>query len=54
MREMAENSKSRPKLDRNVRARLGQQLRAMYDEITYAPLPEQLQALMDELKAAHG
>ena len=41
-----------PALDRAAQGRIGEQLRAMYEALTEAPIPDRLVALLDQLDAS--
>ncbi|MDQ4135002.1 MAG: hypothetical protein M3158_02330 [Pseudomonadota bacterium] len=45
----ADNSHE-PKLDRMTQTRLGDQLRAMYDELVGQPVPDRFKDLLDRLE----
>jgi len=38
-----------PALDRAVQARIGEKLRAMYDELLEQPVPDRFKSLIDQL-----
>ena len=44
-----ENSTTEPTLDRNIQARIGDNLRAMYDELLRQPVPDRFKELIGEL-----
>ena len=39
-----------PKLDRAIQTRIGDQLRAMYDDLTQQPMPDKLKDLLTQLE----
>ena len=41
---------SEPTLDRNTQTRLGDQLRAMYDDLVSQPVPDRFRDLLDRLE----
>ena len=41
---------SEPSLDRNVQARIGDNLRAMYDELLQQPVPDRFKDLLGQLE----
>jgi hypothetical protein len=43
-----------PKLDGNSQRRIGDQLRAMYDELMQQPVPDRLRELLDQLDKNGG
>jgi hypothetical protein len=44
-----------PKLDSNSQRRIGDQLRAMYDELMQQPVPDRFKDLLEQLeKSNHG
>lgn len=43
-----------PKLDGVSRGRIGDQLRAMYDDLMQQPVPERFKDLLDQLEKAQG
>ena len=49
---MAEDSK--PKIDRAMQDKIGQELRAMYEELLRQPLPEKLTAPLRALDKVHS
>jgi len=44
----------RPKLSRDVQARLGQQLRAMYDGVVSQGVPDRFAELIDRINSGNG
>ena len=38
-----------PKLDRAIQSRIGDQLRAMYDDLTQQPIPDRFKDLLGQL-----
>ena len=45
-----ENVPTEPTLDRNVQARIGDNLRAMYDELLRQPVPDRFKDLIGQLE----
>ena len=45
------HTSSKPALDRNVQARIGDNLRAMYDELLQQPVPDRFKDLLGQLEA---
>jgi hypothetical protein len=41
---------SDPKLDRGIQSRIGDQLRAMYDELMHQPVPDRFKDLLSKLE----
>lgn len=39
-----------PKLDRSTQTRIGDQLRAMYDELVHQPVPDRFRDLLSQLE----
>ena len=39
-----------PKIDRNTQGRIGDQLRAMYDDLVHQPVPDKFKDLLDRLE----
>jgi hypothetical protein len=39
-----------PRLDRTSQRRIGEQLRAMYDDLVQQPVPDRFKALLDKLE----
>ena len=50
----SENPADEPGLDRAVQARIGDQLRAMYDTLMQQPIPDRLAQLLDRLDKGEG
>jgi hypothetical protein len=50
---LQEKIASEPTLDRAVQARIGEKLRAMYDELLEQPVPDRFARLIDRL-GQHG
>jgi hypothetical protein len=46
---LSDKLSSDPKLDRTVQTRIGDQLRAMYDDLMQQPLPDKLRDLLARL-----
>jgi hypothetical protein len=46
----SENLPSEPTLDRNIQARIGDNLRAMYDELLRQPVPDRFRDLIGRLE----
>jgi hypothetical protein len=46
----SENLPTEPTLDRNVQARIGDNLRAMYDELLRQPVPDRFKELIGQLE----
>jgi hypothetical protein len=44
----------KPKLNRDVQARLGQQLRAMYDDVVSQGVPDRFAELIDRIDSGNG
>lgn len=40
-----------PRLDRQIQARIGEQLRSMYDELLHQPIPDRFADLLGQLDA---
>ena len=47
---LTDRASSDAKLDGGVQARIGDQLRAMYDELMQQPVPDRLKNLLDRLQ----
>lgn len=47
--EKLETSETEPSLDRGVQSRIGDHLRAMYDELLQQPVPDRFHALLAKL-----
>lgn len=45
---------SEPSLDRAVQSRIGDQLRAMYDNLMQQPIPDRLSELLGRLEQGEG
>ncbi len=45
-------SSSEPTIDRNTQTRLGDQLRAMYDDLLHQPVPDRFKDLLDQLEGS--
>jgi len=45
---------SEPKLDKVSQGRIGDQLRAMYDDLMQQPVPDRFKALLDQLDKAQS
>ena len=45
---------SEPGLDRNVQARIGDNLRAMYDELLQQPVPDRFKDLLGQFEKQRG
>ena len=43
-----------PKLDSNSQRRIGDQLRAMYDELMQQPVPDRFKDLLEQLEKSNG
>ncbi|MBB4041488.1 hypothetical protein GGR34_003165 [Microvirga flocculans] len=43
-----------PKLDSSSQKRIGDQLRAMYDELMQQPVPDRFKELLDQLEKKNG
>jgi hypothetical protein len=43
-----------PKLDRAIQSRIGDQLRAMYDDLMQQPVPDKLRDLLSRLENPNG
>ena len=43
-------SSSEPTIDRNTQTRLGDQLRAMYDDLLHQPVPDRFKDLLERLE----
>jgi hypothetical protein len=48
------NASPEPGLDRAVQARIGDNLRAMYDELLQQPVPDRFRDLLGELEKTRG
>jgi hypothetical protein len=48
------NPPSEPGLDRAIQARIGDNLRAMYDELLQQPVPDRFRDLLGELEKPRG
>jgi hypothetical protein len=46
----AEEFGAEPTLDRAIQARIGEKLRAMYDELLEQPVPDRFASLLDRLQ----
>ena len=46
----SENLTTEPTLDRNIQARIGDNLRAMYDELLRQPVPDRFKDLIGQLE----
>ena len=49
-----EDKVSEPSLDRSIQARIGDKLRAMYDELLEQPVPDRLKDLLERLESPHN
>jgi hypothetical protein len=47
---LSDNFSSDPKLDRTIQTRIGDQLRAMYDELVQQPVPDRFADLLARLE----
>jgi hypothetical protein len=47
---LSEKLTSDPKLDRGIQSRIGDQLRAMYDELMHQPVPDRFKDLLSKLE----
>jgi Anti-sigma factor NepR len=48
-RETSVSSSTEPGLDRNIQARIGDNLRAMYDELLQQPVPDRFKDLLGQI-----
>jgi len=46
---LSEEISGKPKLDQGIQSRIGDQLRAMYDDLMHQPVPDKLKSLLDQL-----
>ena len=46
---LSDKISGKPKLDQGVQSRIGDQLRAMYDDLMHQPVPDKLKSLLDQL-----
>jgi hypothetical protein len=51
---LSEKLTSDPKLDRGIQSRIGDQLRAMYDELMHQPVPDRFRDLLSKLEQDRG
>jgi hypothetical protein len=51
---LSDKLSSNPKLDRAIQSRIGDQLRAMYDDLMQQPVPDKLRDLLDKLENPNG
>lgn len=51
---LSEKLTSDPKLDRGIQSRIGDQLRAMYDELMHQPVPDRFKDLLSKLEQDGG
>lgn len=47
---LSDNLSSDPKLDRSTQSRIGDQLRAMYDDLVHQPVPDRFRDLLSRLE----
>ena len=48
--DVAESPRPEPALDRNIQARIGDNLRAMYDELLQQPVPDRFKDLLGQME----
>ena len=51
---LSDKLSSNPKLDRAIQSRIGDQLRAMYDDLMQQPVPDRFKDLLDQLEKRRG
>jgi hypothetical protein len=51
---LSDKLSSNPKLDRAIQSRIGDQLRAMYDDLMQQPVPDKFKDLLDKLENPNG
>jgi anti-sigma factor NepR-like protein len=51
---LSDKLSSNPKLDRAAQTRIGDQLRAMYDDLMQQPVPDRFKDLLDQLEKRRG
>jgi hypothetical protein len=51
---LSNNLSSEPRLDKMSQGRIGDQLRAMYDDLMQQPVPDRFKDLLDQLDKAHA
>jgi hypothetical protein len=54
MQSPAHRAKADAKLDREVQAKIGQQLRSMYDEVVNQGIPDRFSDLLNRLQTSQG
>ena len=47
------SASKRPALDQNVQAHIGRKLKAVYEEVAKAPIPDRLVQLLAKLEESH-
>ena len=47
---LSEKLSGKPKLDAGIQSRIGDELRAMYDDLMHQPVPDRLKALLEQLE----